>query len=171
MLDYRSWHGISGFEKKIRKSFVNPKIFLTFVVQTKDNKNMELLAKKKDFLGTMEFTLKLGKMKKAEDFVTYPVQRGDSGEKVYLQSHHRWAVLNTRTGEIELSARRAQYANSMWLLECKLKGIDESDKATPEQLNEMLTAIRETASPNAGGNNILSMYCDNSNAGLVGKAE
>ena len=77
---------------------------------------MELVSKKKDCLGTMEFVLKMGKMKKAEEFVTYPVQKDDNGDKVYLQSRHRWAELNTRTGEIQLSARRAQYANSMWLL-------------------------------------------------------
>lgn len=128
---------------------------------------MELIAKKKDCLGTMSFTLKLGKMKKAEEFCTYPIQKDDNGDKVYLQSSHRWAELNTRTGEIELSARRAQYANNMWLLMCKINGTAETDKATAEQLEEMLSSIRATASPNAGGNNILSMYCDNSNANLV----
>jgi len=128
---------------------------------------MEIVSMKKDCLGTMEFTLKIGKMKKAESFCTYPIQNGDSGDKVYLQSHHRWAELNTQTGEIIMSARRAQYANSMWLLECRIKGTDEIDKATSEQLEQMLSAIRKTASPMAGGNNILSMFCDNSNAGLV----
>ena len=128
---------------------------------------MEIVSMKKGCLGTMDFTLKMGKMKKAEEFCTYPVQKGDNGNKVFLQSHHRWAELNTRTGEIELSARRAQYANAWWLLECRLKGTAESDKATSEQLDKMLTAIRGTASPNAGGNNILSMYCDNSNADKV----
>lgn len=128
---------------------------------------MEIIGMKKGCLGTMDFTLKMGKMKKAEEFVTYPVQKGDNGDKVYLQSSHRWAELNTRTGEIEMSARRAQYANSMWLLVCKINGTAEKDKATAEQLEQICSAIRGTASPNAGGNNILSMYCDNSNAALV----
>lgn len=128
---------------------------------------MELVSKQKNCLGTMDFTMKLGKMKKAESFTTYPIQKGDNGDKVYLQSSHRWAELNTRTGEIILSARRAQYANSMWLLECKIKGTAETDKASAEQLSEILDAIRGTASPNCGGNNIISMYCDNSNAKLV----
>ena len=128
---------------------------------------MELIAMKTNCLGTMSFVLKMGKMKKAEEFVTYPIQKDDNGDKVLLQSSHRWAELNTRTGEIELSARRAQYANQMWLLLCKIHGTAESDKATPEQLSQMCSEIRSTASPNAGGNNILSIYCDNSNAGLV----
>ena len=128
---------------------------------------MELVSKQKNCLGTMDFTMKLGKMKKAESFTTYPIQKGENGDKVYLQSSHRWAELNTRTGEIILSARRAQYANSWWLLECKINGTAETDKANAEQLSEILDAIRGTASPNCGGNNILSMYCDNSNANLV----
>ena len=128
---------------------------------------MELVSKQKNCLGTMSFTMKLGKMKKAESFTTYPIQKGENGDKVYLQSSHRWAELNTRTGEIILSARRAQYANSWWLLECKINGTAETDKANAEQLSEILDAIRGTASPNCGGNNILSMYCDNSNANLV----
>lgn len=128
---------------------------------------MELISKKRGCLGTMDFTLKMGKMKKAEEFCTYPIQKGESGDKVLLQSSHRWAELNTRNGEIEISARRAQYADSIWFLMCRIKGTTERDKATPEQLEEMLSAIRETASPMCGGNNVLSMYCDNSNADLV----
>lgn len=121
---------------------------------------------KKNCLGTMSFTLKMGKMKKAENFTTYPIQKDENGDIVRLQSSHRWAELNTRTGEILMSARRAQYADSIWFYLCKMKGTAESDRATEEQLNEMLSAIRGTASPMAG-NNILSMYCDNSNAFLV----
>ena len=128
---------------------------------------MELVSKEKNCCGTMSFTLKIGKMKKAEEFCTYPIQKGDNGDKVFLQSSHRWAELNTKTGEIIMSARRAQYATSMWLLECRIKGTAEKDNATPEQLNEMLAAIRGTASPMAGGNNCISMFCDNSNANLV----
>jgi len=133
----------------------------------KKGKNMEIVSMRKDCLGTMSFTLKMGKMKKAEEFCTYPIQKGDNGDKVYLQSSHRWAELNTRTGEVEMSARRAQYANSWFLLECRIKGTTESDKATAEQLEQMLGAIRGTASSMAGGNNILGMFCDNSNADLV----
>ena len=106
-------------------------------------------------------------MKKAEEFTTYPIQQGESGDKVILQSSHRWAELNTITGEIEISARRAQYATSVWFIECKLRHITEKDQATTEQLEQMLSAIRGTASPHAGGNNFLAMYCDNSNAALV----
>lgn len=128
---------------------------------------MELITMNKNCMGTMDFTLKLGKMKKAEKFCTYPIQKDANWDILYLQSAHRWAEVNTRTGKVTLSARRAQYANSVWLTCCRLNGTCEEDTIPCDTLENMLDAIRGTASPMAGGNNILSMYCDNSNAGLV----
>jgi hypothetical protein len=125
---------------------------------------MIIVSMKKNCLGTMDFTIKMGKMKKAEEFTTYPIAKDDDAAVLRLQSSHRWAEMNTKTGEVIMSARRAQYANSVWLMCCKLNHTTESDKATEEQLEQMLSAIRGTASPMAGGDNILSMYCDNSNA-------
>lgn len=121
---------------------------------------------RKNCMGTMSFMLRLGKMKKAEEFITYPVQKDDDGHVVFLQSGHRWANLLTKTGDIEVSARRAQYATSIWFAVCKARGTTETDRATPEQLETILSAIRGTASPKAG-DNAIHMYCDNSNAALV----
>ena len=121
---------------------------------------------KKNCMGTMDFTMRIGKMKKAEDFITYPVQKDDSPLHIFLQSHHRWAILNTKTGEIEMSARRDQYANSAWLIVCRGRGTNEFDRATPDQLASMLDAIRATAGGKVG-DNILHIYSDNTNAALV----
>ena len=140
--------------------------YICIELNQKDKKDMEIVSMNKNCLGTMSFVLKVGKMKKAEEFCTYPIQRGDNAERVYLQSGHRWAELNTKTGEIEMSARRAQYATSAWFTLCKMNGTTEKDKADAEQLEKMLSAIRGTASPMAGGN-LLNMYCDNSNADKV----
>lgn len=126
---------------------------------------MQIVSSRKSRLGTMCFTLKIGKMRKAEEFITYPVQRNEDGTKVFLQSNHRWAELDTKTGRITLSARKAQYPNSFWLMLCIGYGTAEYDYATGEQLNEMLSAIRETSAYKAGNNKLI--YCDNSNANLV----
>ena len=128
---------------------------------------MEIISYKQGCLGTMDFVFRIGKMKKAEEFCTYPIQKNDSTDKVYFQSSHRWAELNTKTGAIIMSARRAQYANKIWLGMCIVNDTAEYDKATPEQLDTILSEIRKTASPNCGGNNILSMFCDNSNADKI----
>lgn len=128
---------------------------------------MEIIGMKKNCLGTMSFTLKLGKMKKAEEFTTYPIQSDDDGKYIHLQSDHRWAALETNSGKIVVSARRAQYANYIWLRMCMANGTAETDLATAEQLETMLNAVRSTANPMAGGNNALRVFCDNSNADKV----
>ena len=128
---------------------------------------MELINYKRNCLGTMDFIMKVGKMKKAESFITYPIQKNDNGAKIYFQSSHRWAEMETATGKIIMSARRERYANPCFLMSCIIKGTAERDQATPEQLAEILDAIRGTASPHAGGNNALHLYCDNSNAANI----
>lgn len=127
---------------------------------------MEIKAMEKNCMGTMDLVLKIGKMKKAEEFTAYPIQKEDDGAILYLQSEHRWAELNTRTGEVEVSARRAQYAIKAWFLLCQIQKKTEHDQATPEQLAQILSAVRGTASEHAG-NNVLSVFCDNSGAALV----
>lgn len=127
---------------------------------------MEILSSRKNCMGTMSFTLKIGKMRKAEEFITYPIQMDNDGKELWLQSSHRWAALNTESGQIVMSARRAQYANNAWLMTCILRGTAEYDQAERGQLNEILTAVRGT-SGDMVGNNVLNIYCDNSNASLV----
>lgn len=124
---------------------------------------MEIIGMRKNCLGTMSFELKMGRMKKAEEFCTYPIQKGDNGERIYLQSEHRWAQMDTKNGEVHLSARRAQYANDIWLRVCMARGTDEHDCATAEQLEQILSAIRGTAGDKVG-NNGMHIFCDNSNA-------
>lgn len=127
---------------------------------------MVIVSQRKNCLGTMDFTLKMGKMKKAEEFTTYPLQKGDTTEILRLQSGHRWAELNTKTGEVTMSARRAQYADSVWFCLCMIKHTTESDQATEEQLKQILEAVRGTAGDKVG-DNCLGMICDNSNAALL----
>lgn len=125
---------------------------------------MEIISMKKNCLGTMSFTLKIGKMRKAEEFSTYPLQSDKELGILHLQSSHRWVNLDAKTGKIMMSARREKYADSTWLISCLLKGTAERDQASEEQLATMLDAIRETASPMAGSRHV---YCNNSAAALV----
>ena len=98
---------------------------------------MELISKSRGHFGP-EFTLKAGKMRKGESFVTYPIHNS----VLPLQSGHRWIELNLETGEMLISARREQYATSVWLYVCRVKGTCEKDKATPEQLKEILSIVK-----------------------------
>ena len=85
--------------------------------------------------------LKIAKMRKMEEFVTYPVW-DVNGEKILpLQSDHFWAELNLDNGDIEVSARRAQYANQAWMTMCRIKGTTDKDIATMDQVDEIVNGL------------------------------
>ena len=102
---------------------------------------MELISIKDSCLGK-DITLKIGKMKKAESFCHYPIIKIDGKRILPLQSEHRWAQIDLETGEIELSARRNQYATSWFFIHCKVNGNIETDKATEEQLKQITEAVQ-----------------------------
>lgn len=126
-------------------------------------KIMEIASSFRNCMGTMSFVLKAGKMKKAEEFTVYLLQKDDSVNVIYMQSEHRWLNFYPKTGEIFLSARRAQYANLAWLEACRLLGTAEQDKATESQVSEIVGLIRGTAGEKVG-DNAMAIFCDNSRA-------
>ena len=98
---------------------------------------MKLISKSREHFGP-EFILKAGKMRKGESFVTYPIHNS----VLPLQSEHRWIELNLETGEMLISARREQYPTYIWLQVCRIRGTHEKDKATPEQVKEILSIMK-----------------------------
>lgn len=120
----------------------------------------------KNLMGTTSFDGKFGRMRKAQDFVVYPLQKGDSVKVIHVQSKNRWAEINLETNVLTLSASHS-HANSFALSLDIVKGKAEKVTMTKEELNPLLDHIRGTASPMAGGNNCLSMYCDNSQANQI----
>lgn len=120
----------------------------------------------KNNMGTTSFNGKFGKMRKEQDFIVYPIQSGDSGKTLSIQSGHRYAVISVESGKMILSSNQANYANSMTLQMDMMNGKAESVLIPSEELETLLAFIRGTASPMAG-NNCMSLFCDNSNASLV----
>lgn len=121
---------------------------------------------KKNSVGTAAFDGKFGKMRKAQNFVTYPIHSDMNGETITIQSEHRYAIIKVASGETLMSANHAQYANSM-RLQCDI--IDgKAERFTIDKgiLEPLLTFIRGTAGSMVG-NNAMCVYTDNSNANLV----
>ena len=85
----------------------------------------------KNCLGTMNFVCKFGKMKKVQEFCTYPINKDNT--KILLQSSHRWVEISNE-GKVMMSAHRNQYANSWSLIEDRIKG--KAEKAVKYILNE-----------------------------------
>ncbi len=126
-------------------------------------KQMQILASGKNCLGTMSFKIQFSKMRKSEDFTTYPIDK--ESRIVYMQSKHRWVELNLDTKEFEVSCSRAQYADRVHFELSKIAGKNFTDKCTDEQFEMIVSTIRGTASPMAGTNGVV--YCDNSLANTI----
>jgi len=61
-----------------------------------------------------QIALKLGNMRKAQDFIVYPESR-DDGDKVLIQSDKRIAQIDTTTGEGLLSTGKGGHQGFMML--------------------------------------------------------
>jgi hypothetical protein len=91
----------------------------------------------KSIMGTLSFDGKFPGMRKAEDFIIYPMH--DSGTEIRIQSDHRFGCIDLDSGAVLLSARRADYANAAWLTVCQIRGtavrftLAEEDRQTLRQ--------------------------------------
>lgn len=126
------------------------KIISTFVGQIKKN-----------IMGTTDIYMKLPNMRKEQDFIVYPIQKGDDWTNILIQSSTRIGRLNLLTGEGQMSQSHASGAYNHHL---------SMDKKTPFKIAEAdLIRIKEhikgTASEKAGTNGV--MFCDNSEAKMT----
>lgn len=64
-------------------------------------------------MGTVDFDGKFNGMRKAQDFIVYPMQ--DSGSLITIQSDTRIGVINLETGEVKMSQSHASGAYGVHL--------------------------------------------------------
>jgi hypothetical protein len=67
----------------------------------------------KNIMGTVSFDGRFAGMRKAQDFIVYPMQ--DSGPLIKIQSNNRMGQLNLDTGELILSPTARCHAGFLWL--------------------------------------------------------
>ena len=96
----------------------------------------------RNIMGTVSFDGKFANMRKPEDFIVYPMH--DSGSEVHIQSGHRFGRLDLDTGKGILSARRAQYANAVWLQMCQIRGTAEAIELAEEDRQMLRQWIKST---------------------------
>lgn len=112
-------------------------------------------------MGTTSFDMLLPDQRKAQDFITYPIDKNDPALKVKIQSDKRIGYLHLATGKIEITKSFAGGAYNHHLMLTKLE-VFQMEMADVDALR---AHIRGTASPMAGNNGLI--YSDNSNAALV----
>lgn len=105
---------------------------------------------RKNCMGTISFDAKLKGMRKPQDFVVYP---NPSPEAIMVQSENR-------VGKIV--GNKIYYCQGAAFV---FMGVKPLQSDTIDNIDELLAAIRGTASQHAGTNGIV--YCDNSTAANV----
>lgn len=110
---------------------------------------------RKNIMGTVSFDGMFPGMRKAQDFIVYPMK--DQAENALIQSDTRIGTIDLQSGAVTLSKPHASGAYNVHLHEarevCKLSG---------EDLFSLKAQIFATAHGHAGSNGVV--YVDNSAA-------
>lgn len=92
----------------------------------------------KNMMGTVSFDGKFPGMRKAQDFIVYPMH--DSGTEIRIQSGNRFGRIDLDDGKTILSASSGSaHAGGTWLTVCEIRGtasrfvLAEEDRATLRQ--------------------------------------
>lgn len=114
----------------------------------------------KNIMGTVSFDGQFPGMNKPQDFIVYPMQ--DSGEKIRIQSDHRFGLVNLSTGAGVISANRAQYANGMWLQLCQIRGTAKNFTLSVEDVQTLRQWVKST-----GGLLVGESFVKSDNTGAI----
>lgn len=107
-----------------------------------------------NIMGTVSFNGKFPTMKKAEDFIVYPMQ--DSSFEICIQSEHRFGKICLETGKAVLSGRRAQYANQTWLMLCQIRGTALNFTVSQEETQTLRQWVKSTGGIEVGSSLVKS---------------
>lgn len=109
----------------------------------------------KNRMGTASFDGKFDGMRKAQDFIVYPMK--EESERAMIQSDTRIGFVDLQSGVVKLSKSHQSGAYNVHLIEATQAG-----KLSAEELLMFKAGIFATASGKAGNNGIV--YTDNSGA-------
>jgi hypothetical protein len=114
---------------------------------------------RKNIMGTISITAKFNGMRKAQEFIIYPIKAGDDATTLLLQSDTRIGRINLITGAVLMSPPRAGGSYGVHLAFASI-----IDTLNTEDLAGLKFRLVQTASPMAGSSVV---YCDNSGADNV----
>jgi len=115
---------------------------------------------RKNIMGTLSFDGKFNGMRKAQDFIVYPMHSGNDTDKIMIQSNSRIGYIYLETGVVRMSPSVSGGAYAPHLMFAK-----DIDKLSTEDLAGLKFRLVQTADKKAGNNGV--MYTDNSNADKV----
>lgn len=109
---------------------------------------------RKNIMGTISFEAKFNGMRKAQDFIIYPIKENDEILEITIQSDTRIGRININTGDVTMSPSRAGGSYSVHLIFAPL-----IDKLSVEELAGLKFRMVQTSSSMAGSSVV---KCDNS---------
>lgn len=115
---------------------------------------------KRNSMGTVAFEGKFLGMRKPQEFITYPIGKGDDKAKVKVQSDTRIGYIHLESGHVHLSAsiKSGAYNHHLGYL-------NHAGKLRADELFSLKAQLLDSASPKAGSNGVIT--CDNSGAAQV----
>lgn len=116
---------------------------------------------KKNCMGTLSFDGKFSGMRKAQDFIVYPMHKGNDTGNIKIQSNTRIGRIDLKTGDVFLSPARQ---GGSYFVHLAFAG--KVDQLTKEDLAGLKFRLVQTAG-DALGENGLGVVTDNSGAELV----
>lgn len=112
---------------------------------------------RKNRMGTVSFNGKFQGMRKAQDFIVYPMHAGNDASKAQIQSDTRIGSIDLTSGTIMLSPSRSGGSYGVHMILAANVG-----KLSVEDLFMLKAQIFDTAHGHAGTNGVV--YTDNSAA-------
>jgi hypothetical protein len=101
----------------------------------------------RNMMGTVSFDAKFPGMRKAQDFIVYPMH--DSGTTIRIQSDNRFGQMDLETGACVLSANSGSaHASGVWLQLCVIRRtalrftLAEEDRQTLRQWVKSTGGVR-----------------------------
>jgi hypothetical protein len=96
----------------------------------------------KNVLGTVSFDGRFAKMRKAQDFIVYPMH--DSSSRIKIQSDNRMGQLDLDTGELVLSAPASGHAGFLWLQLSVMRKTATRETIAAEDLQTLRQWVKST---------------------------
>jgi hypothetical protein len=113
----------------------------------------------KNRMGTISFDGLFPGMRKAQDFIVYPIKAGDDGGRLLIQSDTRIGHIYLDTGRVSMSKPHPGGAYFIHLGECRTVGT-----LAQEDLFNLKAHVFSTAHGDAGRAENRIIGCDNSGA-------
>lgn len=108
-------------------------------------------------MGTASINAKFPKMRKAQEFIVYPLKAGDDAKSIKIQSDTRMGSIDTTSGEVTLTK---PYANGAGFIHLQV-GKTHSFKLSEDDLEKVKAKVFSTADKEAGKSFVIT---DNSGA-------